>query len=212
MRAIAKAFSISSALKSVKELGTRRTSAPFAGCTQSWAPAARFSRVHRVHLKQTARKPNSVLGDHSSRRGITPALQQPTRRFRPPHPLRNAAEALHLGAPGRYALAAEEMPANPCLFGLAQCGVYHAASITGDAVRSYRTLSPLPQTACMNPCSRRSPTVWGGLLSVALAVQPPSSGRPGRYPAHCPAEFGLSSPRRPACANSRQRSPDRLQT
>jgi hypothetical protein len=33
---------------------------------------------------------------------------------------------------------------SPCLFGLAPCGVYHAASVTSRAVRSYRTLSPLP--------------------------------------------------------------------
>ena len=36
---------------------------------------------------------------------------------------------------------------DPCLFGLAPCGVYPAASITGRAVRSYRTFSPLPQAA-----------------------------------------------------------------
>ena len=30
------------------------------------------------------------------------------------------------------------------LFGLAPGGVYRAASVTGRAVRSYRTLSPLP--------------------------------------------------------------------
>jgi len=35
---------------------------------------------------QAARKPNSVLSDHSSRRAITDALQQPTRRFRLLHP------------------------------------------------------------------------------------------------------------------------------
>ncbi len=34
----------------------------------------------------------------------------------------------------------------------------------------------------------------GGIFSVALAVREPSRSRPGRYPAHCPAEFGLSSP------------------
>jgi len=34
----------------------------------------------------------------------------------------------------------------------------------------------------------------GGIFSVALAVHGPSRPRPGRYPAHCPAEFGLSSP------------------
>ena len=34
----------------------------------------------------------------------------------------------------------------PSLFGLAPGGVYRAVSVTGDAVRSYRTLSPLPAT------------------------------------------------------------------
>ena len=33
------------------------------------------------------------------------------------------------------------------LFGLAPCGVYHAACITAGAVRSYRTFSPLPFAA-----------------------------------------------------------------
>ncbi len=32
----------------------------------------------------------------------------------------------------------------PPLLGLAPGGVYHAASVAGRAVRSYRTLSPLP--------------------------------------------------------------------
>ena len=33
---------------------------------------------------QAARKPNSVLGDHSSRLAIADELQQPTRRFQLP--------------------------------------------------------------------------------------------------------------------------------
>ena len=37
----------------------------------------------------------------------------------------------------------------------------------------------------------------GGIFSVALAVFRPSSPNPGRYPAHYPAEFGLSSPGSP---------------
>ncbi len=37
---------------------------------------------------QAARKPNSVLDDHSSRRRITGPLEQPTRRFRLPLSLR----------------------------------------------------------------------------------------------------------------------------
>jgi len=32
----------------------------------------------------------------------------------------------------------------PSLFGLAPGGVYPATAVTGSAVRSYRTLSPLP--------------------------------------------------------------------
>ena len=44
------------------------------------------------------------------------------------------------------------------LFGLAPSGVYPATTITRCAVRSYRTISPLPNT--------RS----GGIFSVALSV------------------------------------------
>ena len=33
----------------------------------------------------------------------------------------------------------------PSLFGLAPCGVYPAPTLTGRAVRSYRTISPLPR-------------------------------------------------------------------
>ena len=43
-----------------------------------------------------------------------------------------------------HAGRSEEGDRTPCLFGLAPCGVYHAASITRGPVRSYRTLSPLP--------------------------------------------------------------------
>jgi len=43
------------------------------------------------------------------------------------------------------------------LFGLAPGGVYPAVRVTAHAVRSYRTISPLPAEA-------------GGILSVALAV------------------------------------------
>jgi hypothetical protein len=93
---------------------------------------------------RTARKPNSVLDDHSSRRRIAAALQQPTRGFRLPPSACAEIGSLRLGAPGRYALPPEEERADPCLFGLAPCGVYHAASIAVRAVRSYRTLSPLP--------------------------------------------------------------------
>jgi hypothetical protein len=45
-------------------------------------------------------------------------------------------------------------------------------------------------------------TSRGGMFSVALAVHGPSSPCPGRYPAHCPAEFGLSSPGPPITRGS----------
>ncbi len=46
---------------------------------------------------------------------------------------------------------------NVRLFGLAPSGVYHAVTVTSNAVRSYRTFSPLP-------------TEVGGLFSVALSL------------------------------------------
>ena len=106
---------------------------------KSDGPGIVFAISEAIFL-QTARKPNSVLDDHSSRRRITTTLQQPTRRFR--------LAFRHLFA---WAYRAdtppppEEKRRSPCLFGLAPCGVYHAASVTRHAVRSYRTFSPLPR-------------------------------------------------------------------
>jgi len=66
----------------------------------------------------------------------------------------------------------------PSLFGLAPSGVYHAIIVTDNAVRSYRTLSPLP---CMQ----------GGLLSAALSLELP---RPDVIRRLAFMEPGLSSP------------------
>ena len=52
-----------------------------------------------------------------------------------------------------------ERAAPPPLFGLAPRGVFHAGPITRTAVRSYRTISPLPVKT-------------GGIFSVALSVDP----------------------------------------
>src|SRR5687768_14347222 len=70
------------------------------------------------------------------------------------------------------------------LFGLAPCGVLPAICLTADAVRSYRTFSPLPRH------SARESATAGGIFSVPLVLQVTLTGR---YPAHCPSEFGLSS-------------------
>ena len=51
----------------------------------------------------------------------------------------------HVGAPGRHATAGNWASLrSPSLFGLAPCGVYPAFVLTDEAVRSYRTFSPLP--------------------------------------------------------------------
>jgi hypothetical protein len=76
----------------------------------------------------------------------------------------------------------------PSLFGLAPGGVCHAADVAADAVRSYRTLSPLP---------RRYATCRGGLLSVALSLKPhpvKGSAPPDVIRHRTSVEPGLSSP------------------
>jgi hypothetical protein len=69
---------------------------------------------------------------HSSGTLVTRRLQRPTRTAGPGHRSRNLP-ALRAGS-----LA-------PSLFGLAPGGVCRAAGVAADAVRSYRTVSPLPR-------------------------------------------------------------------
>ena len=64
------------------------------------------------------------------------------------------------------------------LFSLAPGGVCHARFVTKSAVRSYRTLSPLPYK-------------YGGLLSVALSLRSPL---PSVIRHRVSLEPGLSSP------------------
>jgi len=61
-----------------------------------------------------------------------------------------------------------------------------AICLTADAVRSYRTFSPLP----LDSANLTIGLARGGVFSVPLVLQVTLTGR---YPAHCPAEFGLSS-------------------
>ena len=70
----------------------------------------------------------------------------------------------------------------PSLFGLAPGGVCRAAAVAGSAVRSYRTVSPLPRPTRYAP--RRS-VLCGTVPGVAPA---------GSYPAPFVLEPGLSSP------------------
>src|SRR5690606_14673331 len=66
-------------------------------------------------------------------------------------------------------------------------------------VRSYRTLSPLPVPPDIASQRRRRP------LAVCSLLHLPRVAAPGRYPASCPVESGLSSP-----ARGPARSPGRL--
>ena len=85
---------------------------------------------------------------------------------------------IHLGRTSPY--ASSNLPGSPCgphvqpklhapLFGLAPSGVCRAVPVTSHAVRSYRTLSPLPLHPASS-ASERARMQIGGLLSVALSV------------------------------------------
>jgi hypothetical protein len=90
------------------------------------------------------------------------------------------------------------------LFGLAPSGVYPAADVATGAVRSYRTISPLPPGASADARRRGRRCVFCGTFR---GLTPPR-----RYLAPCPMEPGLSSPPaggatvRPAPATNNTRS------
>ncbi len=76
------------------------------------------------------------------------------------------------------------------LFGLAPCGVLPATRVTTGAVRSYRTFSPLPASALAGFSAAGLATCRWLCIFCATVLQVALTGG---YPAHCPAEFGLSS-------------------
>ena len=106
-------------------------------------------------VAEPADKPGSVVGNHSSRRSVTATLKQPTRRHRGPR------HSLPIWSCSRWGL--------PC------------RSVARLAVRSYRTVSPLPRTSC--DAVRRST-----LCCTFRRLAPPRG-----YLAPCPVEPGLSS-------------------
>ena len=77
------------------------------------------------------------------------------------------------------------MRPTPSLFGFAPGGVCRAACVAADAVRSYRTISPLPRLT-LHEATRR-----GGLFSVALSLGSPP---PDVIRHRVSVEPGLSSP------------------
>ena len=114
-------------------------------------------------MDQTACKPGSVppepesagIGDHSSGPPLAGRFSRPTRTAR---------------ASDSPALAGARS-----LFGLAPGGACHAVPVAGSAVRSYRTLSPLP------PGLGRRPKLRGWRFALCGTV--PGVAPAGRYPA-----------------------------
>ncbi|AHF78649.1 hypothetical protein Sant_3669 [Sodalis praecaptivus] len=102
-------------------------------------------------------KPGSVVDSHSSRPALARWLKQPTRvQYGPYH-------------------------VNPYL-ALLRVEFTVPRTVTSRAVRSYRTLSPLPVPAC------------AGHRRFALCCTCRGFAPPRRYLAPCPMEPGLSSP------------------
>jgi len=117
----------------------------------------------RRPVSRVLSRPRAAGDDHSSGTSVAGRLARPTRAT-----ARKPARRRPLG-PARL---------SP-LCGLAPGGVCPAAAVTGGAVRSYRTLSPLPRNR-------------GGLLSVALSLGLPP---PDVIRRRVSMEPGLSSAR-----------------
>ena len=123
----------------------------------------------RRKKKESADKPGFVVGSHSSGSCVAAGFKQPTRERRGPR------HSSPIWSCSRWGL--------PC----------HAA-LTPHAVRSYRTVSPLPRASC------------DAVRRFAFCCTFRRLAPPRHYLAPCPAEPGLSSP----CRNT-SRLPGRLQ-
>jgi len=127
------------------KLGSKTTASLELEAGAKGSPSRRPYRVTKPVSRVLYRAAKRGDG-HSSRASLAARLMQPTR-------------AAHLKADWKRSPAS-----TPPLFGLAPGGVCRAAFVTKDAVRSYRTLSPLPSFA---------KAMEGGLLSVALSLGSP---------------------------------------
>lgn len=123
--------------------------------------------VTRREKNELADKPGSVLDSHSSRACVTTGLKQPTRIQRGPR---------------------HWIPIWSC----SRWGLPSPWTVASHAVRSYRTISPLPR-----PKALRRYTFCCTFRRLAP---------PRRYLAPCPVEPGLSSPGKPAATVWRARA------
>ena len=117
-------------------------------------------------------------GDHVSTAYVAISLQRPTREPRPDRPLPNVPAHLRTR---RLPCKAKQAVRRVLLFGLAPGDAYPAVHVAANAVGSYPTISPLPLAI-----RGRSGAVYFLWRSCRIAP-------PGRYPAPCPVESGLSS-------------------
>ncbi len=134
------------------------------GLSASRTRAAATAAEHRKG--QGARRPVSRVLSPSTWRGMAIHLGRPSPDASSDQPGRLARKPAY-----RRPKAAGGAPP---LFGLAPGGVYSAASVAACAVRSYRTLSPLPASPERGPDGRFA--FCGTFPGVAPA---------GRYPAPC---------------------------
>ena len=132
-------------------------------------------RLRGVCIKKSklTDKPGSVVDSHSSRPAIAHWLKQPTRVQYGPYLM------------------------NPYL-ALLRVEFTVPRTVTRRAVRSYRTLSPLPDPTCV------------GHRRFALCCTGRGLAPPRRYLAPCPMEPGLSSPPPVSFREGRRRSGDCL--
>ena len=105
--------------------------------------------------KESAVKPGSVVDSHSSGIRVAAQLKQPTRKPHVSHMVRPKAP-------------------RASLFGLAPGGVCRAADVATRAVRSYRTISPLPA-----PLARH----LGGIFLLHFPWARAPQALPGTVPA-----------------------------
>ena len=145
------------------------------GTSGRWGPSGPFRTLKKW---ESAGKPGSVAGNHPSGTHVAVRLERPTRK-----PLRAAGTS-----PKTRAL--------PYLV-LLQVGFAVPPCVATGAVRSYRTVSPLPSTALAAAArpddadqSRRERLRLG---RFAFCCTFRGLAPPRRYLAPCPVEPGLSS-------------------